>query len=191
MKSVVVERAFDQPRSVDDLHAIAHQLRWCTDLYRVAASPWRYLAVDGRRCACIYTAPDLEAIRQVLRKSQSGPPRSLWATTTHAGPADGERLAPGFSLVLVERFFAAPARWEEFRALQAGHADCFDLHRVRLVRSHLACDGHRMLCVFAAPDLEAVRLANRKAGLPCDAVWAATLVPPLVRPEPESLAIAV
>jgi hypothetical protein len=40
------------------------------------------------------------------------------------------------------------------------------------LRSYLSLDGMRMLCLYAAPDLEAVRQANRLTGLPVAEVMA-------------------
>jgi hypothetical protein len=178
MNTIVVERDFPQPVTVGDLHAVARALKWCTDLYRVAPTRWRYLAVDGSRCACIYTAPDAEAVRLVLRGSPSGPPKRLWATQTYEVSAGEDPHIPeGFSLVLVERTMPERLDFANLPALAARCDGCFEMHRVKLIRCHLAMDGLRMLCVYVAPDLEAVRYSNVRAGLPFDTLWAATLVP--------------
>jgi hypothetical protein len=50
-----------------------------------------------------------------------------------------------------------------------------DLYDVRLLCSYLSADGCRTICVFQAPDAEAVRHANRQAGLAFERVWTATL----------------
>ena len=38
---------------------------------------------------------------------------------------------------------------------------CFQLHRVRLLRSYLSNDGLRMLCLYRAPDAESERQPAR------------------------------
>ena len=38
-------------------------------------------------------------------------------------------------------------------------------------RSDFSTDGRRSLCLYRAPDAEAVRLAQHEAGLPFDVVW--------------------
>lgn len=174
MVPVIIERDFDRPHSADDLAALSRSLKWCMELYRVS-SRYRYLATDGTRAACVYMAPDFEAMRHLTRNSPYGWPKQLWPATLYEPPAAAPR--PGHTLAVVERAFAEPVNMQMFGDAQA-RAICFDLHRVRLVRSHLATDGRRILCLFEAPDLEAVRYANTKAGLPYDAVWAAQEIMP-------------
>ncbi len=185
MDTIVVEREFAQPVTVSDLHGLARALKWCTDLHRVAPTRWRYLAADGRRCACVYTAPDLEAVRLVLRSSTSGPPKRLWTTRTYeTSPGEEPKIPDGYSLVLVERALPEPIRFEDIPDIAARCAGCFEIHRIRFIRCHLAMDSLRMLCLYVAPDLEAVRNGNKRAGLPVDTLWAANLVPPVVYDAP-------
>jgi hypothetical protein len=44
--------------------------------------------------------------------------------------------------------------------------------------SFFSLDGKRMLCFYEAPDAEAVRVAQREAALPVEAVWAGSLILP-------------
>jgi hypothetical protein len=74
--------------------------------------------------------------------------------------------------VLVERSFAAPETFERLKAIVDAKAWCLEQHRVEWARSFLSNDGRRMLCLYRAPDVESVRLAQREAGLPVDALWA-------------------
>ncbi len=41
---------------------------------------------------------------------------------------------------------------------------CLEVHRVQWLRSYLATDGRRMLCMYRAPDAESVRLVLRQQG---------------------------
>ena len=50
---------------------------------------------------------------------------------------------------------------------------CLTIHRVRTLRSYLSSDGRRMVCVYQAPDVESVRVAKQKAGVPATRLWAA------------------
>ena len=60
---------------------------------------------------------------------------------------------------------------------------CFQIHRVRLLRSYLSADRLRMICLYHAPDAESVRVAQRQSGLPADRAWtAAALRSPGRRP---------
>ena len=56
---------------------------------------------------------------------------------------------------------------------------CLDLHRVSLRRHHLALDGRRILCLFEAPDAEAVRRVIRETDHPpVGRLWSALVLGP-------------
>jgi hypothetical protein len=78
-------------------------------------------------------------------------------------------------LVIVERTMPAPVTLEQLAGAAASGSPCFEAHRVRLLRSLLSLDGLRVVCEYEAPDAEAVRQANRKAGLAFDRVWTADI----------------
>jgi uncharacterized protein DUF4242 len=65
---------------------------------------------------------------------------------------------------------------ERFDEARRRNAPCLVLHGVRHVVSYVAPDGLRMICVFKAPDCEAVRRAVRQLGYSGDSVWPATVV---------------
>jgi hypothetical protein len=65
---------------------------------------------------------------------------------------------------------------ERFNAAQRDNVPCLALHGVRHVVSYVAPDGCKMICVFEAPDAEAVRRNARQLGYRYDNVWAATVV---------------
>jgi hypothetical protein len=65
---------------------------------------------------------------------------------------------------------------ERFNAAQQRNAPCLTLHGVRHVVSYVAPDGQKMICVFEAPDAEAVRRTARQLGYVYDRVWLATVV---------------
>jgi hypothetical protein len=174
MVPVVMERDFDRPHSAEDIAAGSRALRWCMDLRRIQVR-FRYLAVDGMRVVCVCMAPDLEAMRDLARNSPKGWPKQLWPATIHE--ASDTRVRPGYALAVVERSFAQPTTLEGLHG-SATRSGCFALHRVQPLRTHVAKDGRRMLCIFAAPDIEAIRYANTQAGLPYDAIWAANEIVP-------------
>jgi hypothetical protein len=60
---------------------------------------------------------------------------------------------------------------EEIQAMEDAKQWCLDTHRVKFARTFFAHDRKRMLCLYAAPDAEAVRAAQREAGMPVDRVW--------------------
>lgn len=78
-------------------------------------------------------------------------------------------------LVLVERTFPEPLDVKALEQTSENGRWCMELHRVRGIRSYMSADRRRMICVFEAPDAEAVRKANLTAGLPFDRVWTAEM----------------
>ena len=76
---------------------------------------------------------------------------------------------------IVERSFEEPVSFEQIQALEDGAAWCLAEHRVTFVRTFLSADRRRMICVYTAPDAESVRASQRKAGLPFERVWPATV----------------
>jgi polyferredoxin len=88
--------------------------------------------------------------------------------------------SPGFpkepllETVVVERSFPQPVVPEEVECRHGRAKTCFDLHGVELVHSYISKDRRRMVCIYRAPDAEAVRRANDQSGLPFDRVWSST-----------------
>ena len=163
MTHLILERAFDPPRSLADVHEGIRGSGWCFDLYQVA---WQgsFLSADGRTMVCSFGAPDVESARVALRKTGADT-RRLWAASVHDAPS------PGNPNVIVERSFSAPDTFERLKAIVDTKAWCLEQHRVNWARSFLSTDGRRMLCFYGAPDAESVRLAQREAELPVDTVW--------------------
>ena len=80
------------------------------------------------------------------------------------------------TIILEHRFASGPFDVERFNAAQQRNAPCLRAHGVRHTVSYVTRDGLRMICVFEAPDAEAVRRAARQLGLHYDGVWSATVV---------------
>jgi hypothetical protein len=78
------------------------------------------------------------------------------------------------TLIVVERAFDAARSFEEVQDKERGAAWCFEKQRVRRVRALFARDGLRMIGMYEAPDMEAMRTTQRTAGLPIERAWAAT-----------------
>ncbi len=79
------------------------------------------------------------------------------------------------ALIVVERVFTEPIVLAESQAIADENAWCYRLHQVRFVLSYVSTDGRRVICVYEAPDAEAVRRVQRQTGLPAQRVWAASL----------------
>lgn len=80
--------------------------------------------------------------------------------------------------VVLEREFPEPLKPEDVPAM-AEATQCLELYRVKPLCSYLMPDGMRMVCVFQAPDAEALRSLSRANGFPPGStVWSSTLHTP-------------
>ena len=79
--------------------------------------------------------------------------------------------------VVVDRQFDWEVTPESVRTL-AELGDCLEVHGIEAVRSYVAPGRRRMICIFRAPDAEAVRRMLRGSGSPPAKVWVATLHTP-------------
>lgn len=174
MGTVVVERRFEKPVSLDFLGRADQASRWCLEMHRCRVR-FQSLAADGLSTLCVYDAPDAEAMRRVSEQIGAEPEPVIWAATAHVNPAgNGEpdhALRPGEHVhATVDRSFAEPILFADAQAMEEQRSYCLVMHRVRHVVSYLSFDRRRMACVYAAPDVEAVRSAVRMTGLPFDSV---------------------
>lgn len=170
MEIVIAQRALPTSADASSLQALAATMRDCCEQNRV--KPVRsHLSLDGYRTICVFESPDAEAVRRVSRQAQM--PGDVWTADLHvpqgAPAADGD-------LIVVERSFDAPGELDELQAREDRGAWCLEQYRVRFVRTYFARDRRRMICLYAAPDAESVRAAQRTIGMPVDLVWASRLV---------------
>jgi len=172
LELVLVERRFEQPVRFEDIQSL-----------ETAGSNWlqirsvRFLKTffsrDGRRMLCLYEAPDAESVRDA--ESQAKVPfNSAWTCVHLQSSFTPTRDFPA-EYVVVERLFpnAVTPDFVSNALRQSGW--CLDLHGAEYVESFLGNDGHRMVCLFRAPDAEAVRRANQQGGVPYTEVWTASV----------------
>jgi len=76
-------------------------------------------------------------------------------------------------LVVVERLFDEPFDIDGFEDIRKDGKWCYDLYRVRYLKTYFSTDRRRMICLYEAPDAEAVRQVSRQLGAPFERVWAA------------------
>jgi hypothetical protein len=175
METIVREETFSAPMSPKQLHVDYEAQRWCLDLNRAWARD-SYLARDGRRLVCIFTAPDAESVRRATVHADDASRVAVWQATAYEPPAP---VTPGNGqFVIVERAFDSPVHFEEIQAREDGGAWCLQLHRVSFVRTYFAIDRRRMICLYVAPDAESVRTAQKRIGMPVTAMWPADLLHP-------------
>lgn len=168
MTEMILERRFDPPLTAADVRDMAEASVGCFSLYRVA---WNqsFLSADGRRLICWLSAPDAESARGALRQSGVGE-HVLWTGTVHDA-ADADAPPWQSANVVVERRWDVPVALDDIQAIEDAGAGCLITHRVRFARTFFATDRRRMICLYQAPDAEAVRTAQRQAGMPVEAIW--------------------
>lgn len=176
MATVLVERSFPQAVSLAQIEDIHHGIAWCLDAH--AATPlFHGIDASRTRALCVYAAPDVEAIRRVGRRMQVAPETRVWAASVHgpwpAGAAVPALTAQESTFALLDRVFDRPVAFADFGEAEAAHNSCLAIYGVRFLATFFAVDRTRMVCLYAAPDLEAVRGVNRTASYPFTEVWAA------------------
>lgn len=183
MTDVFLERSF-RP-AIEPAHVIGMAVQGI-DCFMLHRADWlgSLLATDGGRMVCWFQAPDAEAIRAAMRQASpkidmpaEASTRGLWAGTVHR-PASRPEPADNLTQVLVERQFEAPVTFESIQAMEDAGAWCLEAHDVQFLATFFAMDYKRMLCVYQAPDAEAVRLAQRQVGMPVASIWACRYVHP-------------
>jgi hypothetical protein len=172
MSTVLVERSFSGPVAFEDIQALEDRGAWCLEAHGVRFLR-TFFSRDRRRMICLYEAPDAESVR--LAEEKAGVPfERAWSAHTirHAGPE------PGGDTIVVERILPRPMDEAAIRDAVAGGAWCLEQYGCRIAWTYLSSDDRRCLCVFAAPDAESVRQAQRRMGMPFETAWPATIHEP-------------
>lgn len=77
------------------------------------------------------------------------------------------------SVVVVEQRLGRALTPADLRAALARNAWCRELYGVTHLTSFVALDGASMICIFDAPDAEAVRTVADRMGYVYERIWAA------------------
>jgi len=77
MATVVVERSFGEPTTVEALQGVEDAGAWCLDLYKVIFLRSLFSA-DCKRMLCLYQAPDAESVRLAQQQAKM-PVDRIWA----------------------------------------------------------------------------------------------------------------
>jgi hypothetical protein len=83
-------------------------------------------------------------------------------------------------IVVVERELTEPADIHELQAREDSVGWCLEQHGVTAVCSYVALDRRTAICVYRAPDADALRETQRRAGLPVTRAWTAEIMGTLV-----------
>jgi hypothetical protein len=164
MENIVLERKFNPPLDDKSLQQLMAGVADCLGIYR---ADWQesFLSEDGSLLACCFKAPDSESVRMMSRGDGSQS-KVAWSGSVH------DTGRPGRANVLVERRFEEPVTLESLQAIEDAAAECLELHRVTFLRTYFSANKKNMLCLYQAPDTESVRIAQQKAGMPVERIWA-------------------
>ena len=174
MSRIVVERSFDSPADMDALRAREEQGASCSEA-RDVVRRYSVRSLDGLHVACLYDAPDTEAVRDVYQKAQL-PFDRIWSASVRLGEGV-DALQPRRERVIVQRDLPMVVTLEEYAALGDRAADCMMRHRARLLEAYLSADGRIGLCHFEGVDAESVRVANEESEVPFARAWTAVYYP--------------
>ena len=173
MADIIVERDLNPPVTAQQFHVMTEQGMDCLKLHSIE---WveSYLSIDGRSLVCHFISPDTETTRTAIRQLGSDF-SAVWPATLHDGAAGDE--TPN---VMVTRCFDGPVALDDIQAIEDAGAKCLELRDVTFVKTLFSTDRKRMLCLYKAPDAEAVRNAQREARMPVDRVWACQVMSPAI-----------
>ena len=73
--------------------------------------------------------------------------------------------------IVLERAFGSPLTAAELISIAQACDDCAELYRVSWLESFLSLDGKKALCIFDAPDAEAVRQLAGDASVVSLSAW--------------------
>jgi hypothetical protein len=180
---VLVERSFPQPVAFEEIQAIEDRGLGCLEAHRVRFLR-SYFSRDRRRMVCLYEAPDAESVRLAQEKARV-PFETAWTTRVVRHGADG----PDADAIVVERTLPQPVDEAAIRSAAARGAWCLEQRGCRIISSYVSADGRRVVCVFAGPDAESIREAQKQVGMPFDVAWPARVIeagPPGSEPPPGS-----
>ena len=169
MTDVFLEREWPEPLSLGVLHEMDNDSLGCFGLHRF---DWQESlhSNDNKRLVCHFRVPDAESVRIALRSLDTDM-RIHWPGTVHDAADVSEEEILGANVV-VHRSFDDPVALEDLQAVENANIQCLQTHRVRFMRTFFSTDRLRMACLYAAPDAESVRIAQRQATMPFDSVWA-------------------
>lgn len=172
MELVMVERRFENPIKFEDIQSLEIAGWKCFQIRGVRFLK-SFFSRDGRRMMCLYEAPDAESVRDA--ESQAKVPFSRAWTFTKLESSFPQTRNSDSEIVVVERLFPDSVTPDFVSNALRKSGWCLDLHGAEYVESFLGKDGRRMVCIFRAPDAEAVRRANQQGGVPYTEVWTASV----------------
>ena len=168
MNNMFLERQFEPPIAKPDVVQDALESLDCFGIHRVS---WHssFLAGDGGRMVCWFSAPDMESARIAMRQVEADT-QVFWPGDVFDGVGIEERDIPAAN-VMVERSFDEPVTLQSIQEIENAGIGCLETRNVRFIRTFFSANRKRMLCLYEAPDAESVRQSQREAGVPFTDAW--------------------
>ena len=139
---------------------------------------WRYslLSHDRLRMICTFEAPDAESVRESYRRG-GGEFNRIWTgeiiKPDGIQPQRDEAILKVFEVTYPVGF--TQEQWDETnRYVLPYYAE----RGVEWVQSYVSRNRIRVFCELNAPNVEVIREAHRKIGMPFDRVWSALVIAP-------------
>lgn len=174
MSLVIVETLAEQPITDEILHDAEQQITPCL---QARNAKWCYslLSTDRLRLICTYDAPDAASVREAYHKGGFTSSRA-W-TGVLLKP---EGIQPQHKVDLLKVFEGTyPSLSEDdLNETRDKTLPCYAERGIEWIQSYISLDRTRVICELNAPDVESVRAAQRKLGIPFDRVWSAQLLKP-------------
>ena len=161
MTEVIIERHPDQPLTPADAVAIIEGGNDCRAIHRLT---WHgsLLSADGQQMVCHLTSPDVESVRIALKGALRPMKVDVWPCTVRDAPDLDPAELERANVLACFRFERQVAP-DELTAIESGAGICLQNQRVRVLRTFVASNGRRALCLCLAADAESVRIALRVA----------------------------
>jgi hypothetical protein len=175
MTIVVVQRTIPDGHALDVSAERGVRPAWWKDAEGVTFTR-SYVSADRTRTVCLYEAVEAERVARSHRDA-GWPFDHVWAARSYRDLLGVPMLAePGErSIIVVERQYPGPVTIEAMARLAEKAQWCYDTYGIDLIDSLLRDDQRGSVCLYAAPDAESVRRANRAAEQPFDRAWPATV----------------
>lgn len=164
MALVLVIRDFPADMTLEEIKEMSEEGAGCYASWNVS---WvqSFRDPNTNRMLCFFEAPDAESVRIAVRQS-GWTGDALVKSMTHIKT---DQQQPG--TVVVERQFEVPTKFADLQAKEDEKNWCLTQHQVSFVESFFSIDHKTMVCIYQAPDAEAVRNAQRQADMPHEKVW--------------------
>lgn len=167
MEHVILERVLSGAAEFREAASRGARTQSCFDMHGIVFEQ-SCLSHNATHVTCRFLAPDAESLRIAVRQADLKYKR-IWSATLHTvQPIDPTVL---HDLVAVERSFGEPVAFDDVHGAERAAQWCLDAHQVTHLHSFFSIDRRRMVCFYRAPDVEAVRTAQRQAGMPADIIW--------------------